>query len=95
MVTPKKSVTTESPEPVFKLETEEETCHNKFHKKVTSFQNFYICTLEQKLDSCISHIHIGDTYTLDVDIINTYKSITIQDCLHHLGTQQKIHQYDN
>eukprot|EP00586_Coscinodiscus_wailesii_P003371 CAMPEP_0172483750 /NCGR_PEP_ID=MMETSP1066-20121228/10875_1 /TAXON_ID=671091 /ORGANISM="Coscinodiscus wailesii, Strain CCMP2513" /LENGTH=164 /DNA_ID=CAMNT_0013247821 /DNA_START=516 /DNA_END=1007 /DNA_ORIENTATION=- len=67
-----------APEPDPKSERGDVT-YAKLYSIATSFREFYICTLERKLDSCRSYIHMNDSYTLDDDIISAYESITVYD----------------
>jgi len=57
------------------------TEQNELQDIATSCFNFFIFTLERKLDGSRSHIYNGDSYTLDDDIIAAYTSINIQDWL--------------
>mmetsp|Transcript_19305 Transcript_19305/g.23896 ORF Transcript_19305/g.23896 Transcript_19305/m.23896 type:complete len:80 (-) Transcript_19305:186-425(-) len=52
-----------------------------YHDIATSFRDFFTFTLKKKLGDSRSHTYKGESYTLDMDIIKDYESVTIKEWL--------------
>mmetsp|Transcript_47463 Transcript_47463/g.57476 ORF Transcript_47463/g.57476 Transcript_47463/m.57476 type:complete len:110 (-) Transcript_47463:121-450(-) len=73
---------------VFPEEKHSDTSYNDFGKIATSFREYFLHNLEQKLDKCRAHTYKCNSYTLDANIMKAYKSITVQDWLLQLDFQK-------